>query len=260
MYWLAIGTGMMTSGAGVSLTPQTKKIYYAIPRDRDNAFFHSGGLLPLLARLTFMPNISGFTKNSSNIIRLSKKAWPLDRILLNELDADDWKKVITRFQQLVSDSAIEASVSVIPPEICALNGKELIEKLKSRRDGLLKNGMKYYNFLSKDVTVNGSDEQDLFVVSGKGHEILVAVYQFKKNEPQLKTYKRIFNPSETGFIYLNGLKANDRFLLRQTAGSKIRLMINGNEGKDVYEVMGSVNAEISDTQEENTVILGSSQI
>jgi hypothetical protein len=232
-----------------------EKIYYAIPRDRDNAFFHSGGLLPFLAKLTFMPYISGFSKNSSNIIRLSKKAWPLDKMLLNELDADDWANVINTFQQHVSDSAIEGSVRVLPQKIYALNGEELITKLKSRRDGLLKNGMKYYSFLSKKVTIDGSDERDLFIVSGKGNQIKVAVYQARENSPHLKTYERVFDPSETKTIYLNGLKSDDRFLLQQTASSKIKLLINGNEGVDVYEVMGKVKAEIMDTMEDNLVIV-----
>ena len=36
-----------------------------------------------------------------------------------------------------------------PTEIFAIRGKEMIEKLKSRRDGLLKNAMKYYLSLQR---------------------------------------------------------------------------------------------------------------
>jgi hypothetical protein len=234
-----------------------EKIYYAIPRDRDNAFFHSGGLLPLLAKLTFMPYITGFTNNSSNIIKLSKKAWSLDRVLLNQLDADEWEEAIVKFQRLVNDSAIEASVRVLPEKIYALTGEEIIKKLKSRRDGLLKNGMKYYHFLSKKVTVHGSDDPDLFIVSGKGNRLQVCVYQFQENKPHLKVYERIFDPLETSWVYINGLKANDHFLLQQTAGSKIKLRIDGGEGNDVYDIQGNVNAQIRDMEEENILILHS---
>ena len=47
----------------------------------------------------------------------------------------------------VTDSVIETAIKKQPKEIFAIRGNKLIEKLKSRRDGMLKHAMKYYSFL-----------------------------------------------------------------------------------------------------------------
>jgi hypothetical protein len=44
---------------------------------------------------------------------------------------------------------IEAAIKKQPKEIFEIGGNELIGKLISRRDGLLKHAMEYYSFLSK---------------------------------------------------------------------------------------------------------------
>lgn len=230
------------------------KYYYAIPRDRDNALFYSGGLLPRFARMTFMPYISGFKKNSSNIKKLSKKAWDLDGMFLNELDAFAWQQIITDFQRSISDEVIEASVKMLPAPVYEMDGKKIIEKIKGRREGLMKNAMKYYRFLSETVTINGSDEEDLFVASEKGDQLLVSVYQLKKDQPQLIIYERSFDRSETRLVYINGLKGNDRFMFNGTARSGIRINVNGNEGKDVYEAKGRIKTKILNKEEVDVVI------
>jgi hypothetical protein len=43
---------------------------------------------------------------------------------------------------------IECAIRKQPKGIFAFRGTKLIEKLKSRRDGLLKHVMRYYDFLS----------------------------------------------------------------------------------------------------------------
>lgn len=228
-------------------------LHYAIPRDRDNAFFHSGGLLPFFTKLSFMPHLTGFKKSSSNIKMLNKKAWDLDRTFLNKLDAATWQETIKNFQETMSDSVIETAINSLPASIVALDGEELITKLKSRRNGLLKNGMKYYKFLSKHITINGSDEEDLFVVSGKDDQLEITIYQLKKNKTRIKIYERTLHPSETRLVYLNGLKGNDHFMLEETARSKIRLKISGNEDKDIYEVKGRTKNKILERQPEDVV-------
>jgi hypothetical protein len=67
---------------------------------------------------------------------------------LTELKKEDWEMTIKEFQNNIQDSVIESAIKKQPPEIFAIRGNELINKLKSRRDGLLKHGMKYYSFLT----------------------------------------------------------------------------------------------------------------
>ncbi len=228
-------------------------LHYAIPRDRDNALFYAGGVLPLFAKISFMPHITGFTKKSTNIKMLNKKAWGLDRTFLNKLDAKTWQETIKQFQNTITDAVIGEAVNSLPANVVAMDGEMLISKLKSRRDGLLKNGMKYYRFLSRQVTINGSDEEDLFVISRNQELLQVSVYQLKKNGTKLKVYERHLHPSETGVVYLNGLKGNDHFQIGDISGSKIHLRISGDEDKDIYEVAGQIKAKMLDKQAEDIV-------
>jgi hypothetical protein len=62
------------------------KYYYAIPRDRDQAFFWTNGLLPRFIRLFAMKHINGFRKQSKGLKNLNYKSWVFDKIFLNELD------------------------------------------------------------------------------------------------------------------------------------------------------------------------------
>ena len=55
--------------------------------------------------------------------------------------------------------------SRFPPQIYAEDGKVITEKLKSRRDLLMKEGMKYYRFLSHYVNIVGSNKPEYFQIS-----------------------------------------------------------------------------------------------
>jgi hypothetical protein len=230
--------------------------YYAIPRDRDNALFYSDGLVLKLFGHTIWPFYFGFTRKSTQLKKLNYKAWDFDKIFLNELDADTWQQAIQRLQQVMSDSVIEASVKILPASVYALDGKKLTSKLKSRRDGLLKNALQYYQYLSASVTINGTNEEEVFVVSGRGDKLLVSV--FKKEKPDQKLYERLFDPAITHEIRLNGLKGDDRFITEKSARSKIRLKIYGNDGKDEYDIHGSIKTKVVDTSKETNVVLNNS--
>lgn len=122
-------------------------IYQVVPRDRDQAFFKSNGLLFRFVSMFFMPHIRGFKKSSKDIKRLSKKARKLDKLCTDRLSKEDWIGITKEFRSKMNDEVIETAIKKQPPEIFALRGNELIEILKSRRNSLLDNVMKYYSVL-----------------------------------------------------------------------------------------------------------------
>ena len=233
------------------------KYYYAIPRDRDQAFFQTNGLLPRFIRLFAMKHTNNFKKESKGLKNLNFKSWDFDKTFLNELDAAMWEKNIRLFQQRISDNVIRAAVKNLPPEIYAIDGKTLEEKLISRRNSLLENGMKYYEFISTTVTVLGTEEKELFTVSGD-KKIIVTVYRSAKKNTSEKIYERTIDPDETGYIYLEGLGGDDEFLIEQTASSKIKIKIRGGNGRDSYDLKGNVKSKVYDSANENNRIAGAS--
>ena len=123
--------------------------FLVVPRDHDQAFFRSNGLLVRFLGLFFMPHINDFNKSGRGIKGLSKKTIGFDRLFTDRLSKKDWETIILEFQKNVTDSVIETAIRKQPREIFAIRGNQLIEKLKSRRDGMLKHVMKYYSFLHR---------------------------------------------------------------------------------------------------------------
>ena len=209
-----------------------KKMYYVIPRDRDFAYFNSAGVIPTVMSWTTLPHMRGFTSESKGLKKLNKKTWFFDHNFLNELDADDWQRIIADFQRSITDSVIHKAISRLPPETYAIRGKEIENKLKSRRDGLMKNAMKYYEDLASTVHVIGTDKADLFRVTGSGDDIAVTVYDYHKKQRGEVVYTRLFKRGVTHEIFLNGFGEDDHFEIDETVSSKIRLIIEGGDGKD----------------------------
>lgn len=209
-----------------------KTKFYVIPRDRDFAYFNSGGAIVTVASWTTLPHMRGFTKESKGLRKLNKKTWFFDHNFLNELDADDWKRVIAEFQQSISDDVISRAIRKIPPEVYAISGAEIESRLRSRRDGLLENGMKYYEYLANAVHVMGTNKEDYFHITGSGDDITVTVHDYSKQKKGKEIYTRTFKRGETHEIFLNGFGDDDHFEIDENVSSKIRLMVEGGDGKD----------------------------
>ncbi len=226
------------------------KYYHAIPRDRDWAFYQSKGFVPKLVQLSGgMRCFINFSLEVKKIKNLSWKAWTLDKNFLNEMGAADWEEAIRDVQALLTDSVIETVVRKMPASIYAMHGSEFISTLKSRRDHLKKAVMKYYHFLSEEVLINGSNEDETFSISSSGNELRIAVYRMDSVKKMI--YERRFSRSETYFITLNGLAGNDVFEIDEHTKSKIRLIINGGEGRNHYSIKGDIRTKVNDTALEN---------
>jgi hypothetical protein len=218
--------------------------YRPVPRDRDQAYFtHNGVLANLLisaAGLKYMQNFDGQVKNKK-IADLNWEQRNLDRFFSNEMTQQDWVQAATNLQQALTDAVIEQAIRQLPPEIFAVSGNELIEKLKSRRQQLVSFATTYYRFLAKEVEVVGSKEREYVEVNKlPSGETSVAVYRLddEARKQELPYYKRIFNPSETKEIRIYGIDAQDMYVVNgHSKGIKMRV-IAGPE-KDSAVVMGN---------------------
>jgi hypothetical protein len=219
----------------------SNKLFYAIPRDRDQAFFNSNGLLVTIARLVSMKHLVGFKSKTRRIKNLNFKAWDFDRTFLNELDASDWKKAIRELQSAINDKVIADAVRKFPKEVYSISGPTIEHKLKSRRDGLEKDVMRYYLFLSNVVNINGTREEEIFRLSKENGNLVI---EMTDGQGKKSIYKRSFNPGETRQIFLNGLGGNDRFVIDKGVDLPIRLGINGGQGKDEYVLDGKIKTRV----------------
>lgn len=231
------------------------KTYIPIPRDRDQAFSLSNGLLVKTVAVNRMPFLSGFTREIKSMKWLSYWAKDFDRFFMNNLERQVWEKEIKQFQQKVSDDVISAAVKRLPPEVYGLKGPEMEQKLKVRRDQLAEQGMQYYKFLSEKVNVVGSNGDEYFKVSKTGDDRLrVMVYKRKAQDTSHIMFERTFDDDITKEVNLYGLNGADFFDIDADATSDIRIRIIGGRGNDTFDVKGNVKGYIYDLNSEQNFI------
>lgn len=216
--------------------------YYAIPRDRDQAYFYSNGLLVKIAQLVSLKHLVGFTESTRRIKSLSAKSWNFDRVFLNQLTKSDWERVTRQFQASLTDGIIQNAVRQMPPEAYTLSGAELENKLKKRRDDLLDDVLGYYEFLSTEVTIAGSDDAERFHITGNKDSLVVSAYQKAPGGKQL--YRRTFYPSETNVLHLVGLGDDDEYIVDKGADARIRLLIDGGKGNNSIQINSNIKHKL----------------
>ncbi|MEO6637146.1 MAG: BamA/TamA family outer membrane protein [Ginsengibacter sp.] len=224
------------------------KLYYPIPRDRDQAYFNSDGLFVRSLSLAVLPYLQGFKKHYYNIKWFNWEERNFDRLFMNNLDENAWRRIIKTFQQNETDSVINEAVKQLPPQIYELDKKTIPAKLKSRRNLLSTAGLKYYRFLSKEVNILGSNVNEYFKLFNAGDDLEVKVYKVKKKNADTSDviFDRIFKYKDTKFINLYGLNGNDNFEIDSTANSKIKVRIIGGRGIDTFNIKGNVKNKIFD--------------
>ncbi len=235
-----------TSDTGVG------KLYYPIPKDRDQAFFNSDGLLIKLFSKKQMPFLQGFKKNIRDINGFNYVARDFDRFFLNNLDEEAWKTITEKFQTNLTGEVIEKAVTKFPAAITGLDTAIIAEKLISRRNGLLKNALKYYKFLSREVTVTGSNKAEYFHIRKHPKGLQLTVYKkIGSTDSASVMYNRVFEDKVTRELRLYGLNGNDKFEIDPDVSSKIKLRIIGGKGNDTFDLKGNIHNFVYDLTTEN---------
>ncbi len=235
------------------------KLYYPIPRDRDQAFFNSEGKIFRAVTGRELPFLKGFRKNIHSINWLGYTAKDFDRFFLSGLSLSEWNNSVNNFQQQLPDTAIRNAVQKLPPEIFAINGEKIINKLINRRNQLNKEAIKYYKFLSRQVNVVGSNQKEYFKVSNHSDGLQVRVYEKGKNyDTSFIMYNRVFDPAVTKEIRLYGLNGEDVFDIEEDVSSKIKIRVIGGKDNDTFNIRGNVKSIIYDKLSDFNVILNKS--
>lgn len=188
--------------------------YVPIPRDRDQAFFQTDGIVTkLMLRVMKLRFMHDFDYKIKNVKTLTSQDRSVDRLFTNAMTKNDWLMQANILKQTLTDSVIEHSIKQLPSEIFSISGKETIEKLKHRRDKLNTYALHFYRVMAKNIEINGSNEKEYFNVQMAGNQVNVKVYRTNKyGQKEEKPYfERLFNAKETKKIMLNGFGGNDEF-------------------------------------------------
>jgi hypothetical protein len=223
------------------------KLYYPIPRDRDQAFFNSDGLLLRYLSRRIIPYMQGFKKNIRSINGLNYKERDFDRFFMNNLDEVAWKRISESFKSKLTNGVIQNAVAKFPQAIAAIDSASVAEKLRSRRDVLPEKAMQYYKFISKIVTVPGSNKDEYYHIKKHDGGLLLTVYKrTDKTDSSTIMYNRVFDEKITKEIRLYGLNGDDKFEIDADVFSKIKFRIIGGKGKDTFDLKGKTKNKVYD--------------
>lgn len=225
---------------------ENMRVYYPIPRDRDHAFCKWNGLIPYLAdREWAMPMVESFGPEFKDIKSLTWPARHVDRLLLTELDQEDWRELSSELASSLTDEVIDRAILSLPPEILPVSGYEIGASLKSRRDQLPEAVDSYYSLLAGQVDVVGSNKHEYVEVERlAGGNVWVGMYKRNKGGEVFRDdplYEREFVRKETREICIYGLDGEDVFHVGGTAGKSIRVRIIGGPGADVIKDSSKVD-------------------
>jgi hypothetical protein len=136
---------------------QQEKVIRAIPLpgDRDNAFFRIDGVLPtLITNELVQPMVRPFEKD---IDYIRGYVYPFDRYFLKPVPEEVFVEQAIRLKNELTDEKIRNAISQWPGGASKLNGDEIFEKLKHRRNDL----PKYAREFSKEIKNSKRDEKPL---------------------------------------------------------------------------------------------------
>ncbi len=209
-----------------------RTLYRPIPRDRDQAFYKFEGIIPGYVSAFLMKKLKTMKGDVRDVKHLAFNARHFDRYFLNELEWASWETSIRQLQADLSDEVIEAALLDLPEEV-RIQNQELVQLLKERRKNLLSIGRKLYAFISVEVEVPATDNDDRFEIHRfEDGRVAVKHYVLRKTKGDLLKYSRVFDPNETKEVRLYGLRGNDEFIISGANNRQIKIRIIGGVDDD----------------------------
>jgi hypothetical protein len=241
-----------------SYNSDRQKVFVPIPANRDNAFSSFEGNILDLTRSLFngSKQIHIYGKELTDLAWFNKEGLILDRALLKNSGRNQWRFTAQSIQDSLSDEVIDNAFQNIPPEVRDESLTDLKQRLKDRRDNLLKIADDYYNYLAVQQTIVGSDYDDLFEITrlpkGITNVRSFTTINGKKSDTLID---RNFLQKDTKELWIYGLGGSDRFIVNGKGDSPIFIRLIGGRGKDVYEINEGRKVKVYDYEERGDTIV-----
>jgi hypothetical protein len=220
---------------------QSGGLWEPIPRDRDKVFIDYQGFIVGLARMG-EPTLVRFGTTPPPGIALFDNAYEFERRLLNGLEKPVWDSVVAELKAAITDPVLEATVAALPPEYAPRN-REILGKLRARRDVLQDGANAYYAAMARTVDLHATDASDNATVE-RGEGFVNVMIREGENAPW---YSRRFNVGETMEIRIYLHDGDDAATVTGSAQSSIPVRIIGGNGNNRLEDRSTVGGRSSPT-------------
>ncbi|MDO7854663.1 metallophosphoesterase [Hymenobacter convexus] len=226
--------------------------FVAVPEDRDIAFFKGDGVLPyLISRKFAVRNFQNFGYDYADYKGLNQTGMSNDRVFMSAVTREQWIAQAEYMKSHLTDEVIEKAFrEKWPKEIYDLHGKEIVAKLKSRRDLLPDLAGKYADVLAEIVEVRGSKKREKFTVERlPGNKTHVVMRKINKEGKLTKVlYDRTFDDKVTDEVRLYGIDGKDVYDVRGDVKKGVKLRIIAGKGRDTIRTADHVGGLLHKTQ------------
>lgn len=216
-------------------------LWQPIPRDHDKVFIDYQGFLIGIARAG-EPTLVRFGSKYPKASDLFDNGVEFDRRLLNGLEKPVWDSVVAELKQAISDRVLDAAIAAQPPEYAATN-REILAKLRARREILHESANEYYGYLARTIDLHATDASEkATVVRGEG---FVTVALQSGGDPPY--YRRRFNAEETREIRIYLHDGDDEATVTGSAQTSIPVRVIGGNGNNRLGDRSTVGGRSSPT-------------
>ena len=226
--------------------------FVAVPEDRDIAFFKGDGVLPyIISRKFAVRNFQNFGYDYADYKGLNQTGMSNDRVFMSAVTREQWMAQGAYMKEHLTDEVIEKAFrDKWPKEIYDLHAKEIIAKLKSRRDLLPDLAGKYADVLAEIVEVRGSRKNEKFTVERlEGRKTHVVMRKINKDGKLTKVlYDRTFDDAVTDEVRLYGISGKDVYDVRGDVKRGVKLRIIAGTGRDTITTRDHVGGLLHKTQ------------
>ncbi|QCW98631.1 phosphoesterase [Aggregatimonas sangjinii] len=218
-----------------------KTIYRPVPRDRDMAFSNMGDGLFMNIATRIIPSLrimEGYKKKIRNVkgFNSSPKTYVLDVALLNQKTREEWLKQATYIQEHLTAEIIDDAFKQFPEEVRDGTVDNIKEILLSRIEQLQETANAYFEIINKYAVVTGTDKDDWFEINYKEGQVKIKGYRIIDGDKEKKFYENTFRKNVTKEVWVYGLDDDDKFKVKGTNNSGIKVRLIGGQNNDIYDV------------------------
>lgn len=218
-----------------------RKIYYPVPRDRDQVFHVNEGLIPSLAAVSWIiPTLGHFDSGIPRVKYSLFKSRFLQALPDAQFTHAEWMRITKEFVEAQSDEVLEAGLRRLPKEVYHFGHNALLRKLKHRRNQIPAAMDSYYRFINETIDLRTSDNDELIVISDavdNGMRIQINKLN-KAGVTKGQLLDMVYDPDFTREIRIYVEHGKDKVIINNR-NSPIKIRVIGAGGEKTYEVRES---------------------
>ncbi|SKA16656.1 BamA/TamA family outer membrane protein [Sediminibacterium ginsengisoli] len=234
------------------------KNYIAVPRDRDQVFFITDGVIPKFAsRPWLLPYLQGYDSSIKNVNNYLWESRVVNNRVLTTLPHEVWQETASEFVQAVTDSVIHTAIARLPEPAYSMRKDLLTSQMQKRRNSLPQQMETYYRFLNRIADVQASDKNELIEIKDAPGNTLSVYIRKKTKEGNIRDtlFSKTFHPAVTREIRLYAGKGNDSIVL-SNHHSEIKLRLIGGEGDKRYHIEAARQKVLLYERTDNAIYTG----